>query len=75
MKKNKSNISKISDYIINFAFLYSSLLCFSTAAEKWNSQKVLAAIIFICGFFSFIAVFRNQIAKIIHKLRKDKNHE
>ena len=65
MKKNQSNIKKLSDYIMNFAFLYSSFLCFTTAIEKWDAQKFLAIIIFICGSLSFIAVFRNQIAKLV----------
>ena len=58
MKRNQSNIKKLSDYIMNFAFLYSSFLCFTTAIEKWDTQKFLAIIIFICGSLSFIAVFR-----------------
>ena len=75
MKKNQSNIKKLSDYIMNFAFLYSSFLCFTTAIEKWDAQKFLAIIIFICGSLSFIAVFRNQIAKLVFKIRKFKDHE
>tara|TARA_B100001989_G_C24177578_1_gene287342 strand:+ start:179 stop:406 length:228 start_codon:yes stop_codon:yes gene_type:complete len=75
MKRNHSNIKKLSDYIMNFAFLYSSFLCFTTALEKWEAQKFLAIIIFICGSLSFIAVFRNQIAKLVNKIRKVKNNE
>ncbi len=75
MKRNQSNIKKLSDYIMNFAFLYSSFLCFTTAVEKWDAQKFLAIIIFICGSLSFIAVFRNQIAKLVNKIRKVKNDE
>ena len=75
MKRNQSNIKKLSDYIMNFAFLYSSFICFTTATEKWDTQKLLAIIIFVCGSLSFIAVFRNQIAKLIYKIRKAKNHE
>ena len=75
MKKNQSNIKKLSDYIMNFAFLYSSFLCFTTAIEKWDTQKILAIIIFICGSLSFIAVFRYQIAKIFYKIRNVKDHE
>ena len=71
MKKNERNIKKLSDYIMNFAFLYSSLICFLTASEKWENHKLLAVIIFICGFFSFIAVFRMQIARMVNKIRKN----
>ena len=70
MKKNDSNIRKLSDYIITFAFLYSSFLCFSSAAEKWEEQKFLAIIILVCGLFSFIAVFRIRIAMIVYKFKK-----
>ena len=75
MKKNQSNIKKFSDYVMNFAFLYSSFLCFTTAIEKWDTQKFLAIIIIVCGFLSFIAVFRNQIARLIYKIRKVKDYE
>ena len=75
MKKNQSNIKKLSDYIMNFAFLYSSFLCFTTAIEKWDTQEFLAIIIFVCGFLSFVAVFRNQIAKLVYKIRKVKDYE
>ena len=75
MKRNHSNIKKLSDYIMNFAFLYSSFICFTTAIEKWDTQKFLAIIIFICGSLSFIAVFRNQLAKLVYKIKKVKNHE
>ena len=75
MKRNQSNIKKLSDYIMNFAFLYSSLLCFTTGIEKWDTQKFLAVTIFVCGFLSFIAVFRNQIAKLVYKIRKAKDYE
>ena len=75
MKRNQSNIKKLSDYIMNFAFLYSSFLCFTTGLEKWNTQKLLAIVILLCGSLSFIAIFRNQIAKLIYKIRKAKDHE
>ena len=35
----------------------------------------LAIVIFLCGFLSFIAVFRNQIAKLVYKIRKVKDYE
>ena len=69
MKRNQSNIKKLSDYIMNFAFLYSSFICFTTAIEKWDNQKIMAIIIFICGSLSFTAVFRNQIAKLVNKIK------
>ena len=72
MKKNESNIKKLSDYIITFAFLYSSFVCFTTAAEKWDDQRLLSIIILICGSFSFIAVFRMKIALLVYKIRKEK---
>ena len=75
MRKNQSNIKKLSDYIMNFAFLYSALLCFTTALEKWDTQKFLAIVIFVCGFLSFVAVFRNMIAKLVYKIRKIKDYE
>ena len=75
MKRNQNNIKKLSDYIMNFAFLYSSFLCFTAAVEKWDNQKLLAIIIFVCGSLSFIAVFRNQIAKLVYKIRKVKDYE
>ena len=50
-----SNIKKLSDYIMNFAFLYSSFLCFTTAIEKWDTQKFLAIIIFM--WFIFFSCF------------------
>ena len=74
MKRNQSNIKKFSDYIMNFAFLYSSFLCFTTAIEKWEEQKFLSIIIFVCGTLSFIAVFRHQIAKLVYKIKKG-DHE
>ena len=75
MKKNQSNIKRLSDYIMNFAFLYSSFLCFTTAIEKWETQRFLAIVIFVCGSVSFIAVFRMQIANLIYKIRKVKDNE
>tara|TARA_E500000178_G_scaffold348892_1_gene404816 strand:- start:1357 stop:1584 length:228 start_codon:yes stop_codon:yes gene_type:complete len=75
MKKNNNNIKKLSDYIMNFAFLYSSLVCFTTAAEKWYDQRGLAIIILVCGIFSFIAVFRIKIAFLVNKIRNSKEYE
>ena len=69
LMSNKNSFKKLSDYIMTFAFLYSSFICFTEAAEKWNSQKTLAIIILICGTFSFLAVFRMQIARFIYWLK------
>ena len=66
---NKNSFKKLSDYIMTFAFLYSSFVCFTEAAEKWHSQKTLSIIILICGTFSFLAVFRIQIARLIYWLK------
>ena len=70
--KNKDRVKKLSDYIMTFAFLYSSFICFTDAANKWNNERLLAIIILICGFFSFLAIFRWQIAKLIYKIRGKK---
>lgn len=67
--RENNRFKKLSDYIITFAFLYSSLICFSEATEKWEENKILAIIILVCGLFSFIAIFRWQIASIISFLK------
>ena len=76
-KKNSSlNMKKISDYIVSFAFLYSSFLCFDKSIDLWISNKYLAILLLVCGLFSFVAVFRFSIAKIIYYLRgKYKNEK
>ena len=75
-KMNKNNkVKKLSDYIMTFAFMYSSIICFIEAGEKWQDNRILAVIILICGFFSFIAVFRSQIAGILIKLKKRNKNE
>ena len=68
--KNKTRVKRLSDYIMSFAFLYSSLVCFTEAASKWNDNRLLAIIIFICGFFSFIAVFRWKISYLYNHIKK-----
>ena len=70
-KKNKepNRLKKLSDYIMTFAFLYSSFICFAASAERWEQNKIIAMIILICGVFSFLAVFRWQIANLIYFLR------
>ena len=68
MRKN-NKIKKVSDYIMTFAFGYSSLICFSEAAERWENNKFIAIIILICGMFSFIAIFRLQIDYLYKKMR------
>ena len=76
-KKNSSlNMKKISDYIVSFAFLYSSFLCFDKSIDLWISNKYLSILLLVCGLLSFIAVFRFSIAKIIYYLRgKYKNEK
>ena len=63
------NMKKISDYIVSFAFLYSSFICFNTSVELWVEKKYLAILLFFCGLLSFLAVFRFSIAKMIYFLR------
>ena len=69
---NNNKIKKLSDYIMTFAFGYSSLICFSEAAERWESNIFIAIIILICGIFSFIAIFRLQIGYMYKKMRDKK---
>ena len=71
-KKNK--IKRLSDYIMTFAFGYSSLICFSEAAARWENNMFISIIILICGIFSFIAIFRLQI-EYFYKKMKDKKSE
>ena len=71
MRQN-NKIKKLSDYIMTFAFGYSSLICFSEAAERWGNNKFIAIIILICGIFSFIAIFRLQIDYLYKKMRNKK---
>ena len=74
-KKNKepNKLKRLSDYIMTFAFLYSSLICFSASADRWEQNKIIAVIILICGVFSFLAVFRWQIASLVHLLKGKKS--
>ena len=67
-----NKIKKLSDYIMTFAFGYSSLICFSEAAERWEKNIFIAIIILICGMFSFIAIFRLQIDYLYKKMRNKK---
>ena len=71
MRQN-NKIKKLSDYIMTFAFGYSSLICFSEAAERWENDTFIAIIILICGMFSFIAIFRLQIDYLYKKMRNKK---
>ena len=68
MEHKGNSMKKISDYIVSFAFLYSSFLCFDKAVDFWETKRYLAVIILICGTLSFIAVFRFSLAKIIYFL-------
>ena len=70
--KEPNKLKRLSDYIMTFAFLYSSLICFSASAERWEQNKMIALVILICGIFSFLAVFRWQIASLVYWL-KEKN--
>ena len=75
-KNNKRYMKKISDYIVSFAFLYSSFLCFDKSIDLWISNKYLAILLLVCGLLSFIAVFRFSIANIIYYIRgKFKNEK
>ena len=71
MRQN-NKIKKLSDYIMTFAFGYSSLICFSEAAKRWENDILIAIIILICGMFSFIAIFRLQIDYLYKKMRNKK---
>ena len=68
MEHKKNSMKKISDYIVSFAFLYSSFLCFDKSVDLWETKTYLAIIILVCGILSFIAVFRFSIAKLIYFL-------
>ena len=68
-------MKKISDYIVSFAFLYSSFICFDKSFDIWISNKFLAIVFLICGMLSFIAVFRFSIAKIIYYLKNKFKNE
>ena len=68
MEHKGNSMKKISDYIVSFAFLYSSFLCFDKTVDFWETKRYLAVIILICGTLSFIAVFRFSLAKIIYFL-------
>ena len=70
--KETGRFKKLSDYVMTFAFLYSSLVCFLESADRWQSNKIIAIIILICGLFSFAAVFRWQIASFIYLIRGKK---
>ena len=74
MKKNQSNIKKLSDYIMNFAFLYSSFLCFTTAIEKWDTQIFLAIIIFVWFLKKYFVTFWEGIQFMPFSLSLFKRH-
>ena len=59
---------------MNFAFLYSSFLCFTTAIEKWDTE-ISVLLFFSMWFFIFCGCFRNQIAKLFYKIKKVKDYE
>ena len=68
-------MKKISDYIVSFAFLYSSFICFDKSVDIWVSNKFLSIVFLLSGILSFIAVFRFSIAKIIYYLKSKFKNE
>ena len=70
MEHKRNSRKKISDYIVSFAFLYSSFLCFDKSLDLWETKKYIAIIVLICGTLSFIAVFRFSLAKLIYFIMK-----
>ena len=69
MEHKRNSMKKISDYIVSFAFLYSSFLCFDKSIDLWETKRHLAIIVLFCGSLSFIAVFRFSIAKLVNYLK------
>ena len=62
----------ISQMIINFAFIYSSIVCHFKAIEYLNvGETFMAFFLWFCGATSFIAIFRFKIANIVKKLKKN----
>ena len=70
MEHKRNSMKKVSDYIVSFAYLYSSFVCFDKSIDLWETKRYLAIIILLCGTLSFIAVFRFSIAKVIYYLKK-----
>ena len=63
--------SSVSQLIINFAFIYSSIICHFRAIEYFNEKEILMALLlWFCALTSLMGAFRFKIAKIIKKLRK-----
>ena len=62
-------MKKISDYIVSFAFLYSSFYVFDKSIDVWISNKYLAILCFFVVCCPLYAVFRFSIAKIIYYLK------
>ena len=66
-----SNRKSISQYILTFAFFYSSMICFSEAINKWENEQVwISILLWVCGSLSFIAIFRWKIADFFSWLSK-----
>ncbi len=62
---------KITQLIITFAFLYSSMICHFKASEVYNSGDIyLAIFLWVCSISSFLGGFRFQIAKIVYKIKE-----
>ena len=70
MEHKRNSMKKVSDYIVSFAYLYSSFVCFDKSIDLWETKRYLAIILLLCGSLSFIAVFRFSIAKIIYYFKK-----
>ena len=70
MEHKRNSMKKVSDYIVSFAYLYSSFVCFDKSIDLWETKRYLAIILLLCGTLSFIAVFRFSIAKMIYYLKK-----
>ena len=61
----------ISQLIITFAFIYSSILCHFEAMDRYQKGEIfMAYILWICALFSFFGALRFRIAKIINSFRK-----
>ncbi len=66
----------ISQLIITFAFIYSSIICHFEAMDRHQRDDFfMAYILWICALLSFFGALRFRIAKIIKNLKKKKYNE
>tara|TARA_B100000989_G_scaffold282203_1_gene247055 strand:+ start:321 stop:536 length:216 start_codon:yes stop_codon:yes gene_type:complete len=66
----------ISQLIITFAFIYSSIICHFEAMSRYqNGEMVVAYILWICALSSFLGALRFRIAKIINSFKKKNYNE